>query len=68
VGQVLATDPQNRRGRVLSAGIAHDRMVLSDAQGRAEQALAEADQAAAQLDRMVALGNLSPAEVYGAAY
>jgi tetratricopeptide (TPR) repeat protein len=48
--------------------IAHDRMALSDAQGRSEQALAEADETVAQLDRLVALGNLTPSEVYGAVY
>ena len=65
---VLAKDPNNRTARVLSAGIAHDRMALSDAQGRAEQSLAEADQTAAQIERVVALGNLTPSEVYGAVY
>jgi serine/threonine protein kinase/tetratricopeptide (TPR) repeat protein len=65
---VLAQDPNNRTGRALAATIAHDRMALSDAQGRSEQALAEADQTVAQLDRLVALGNLTPSEVYGAVY
>jgi serine/threonine protein kinase/tetratricopeptide (TPR) repeat protein len=65
---VLEQDPNNRAGRVLSATIAHDRMALSDAQGRSEQALAEADQTVAQLDRLVALGNLTPSEVYGVVY
>ncbi|MGA8489803.1 MAG: protein kinase [Terriglobales bacterium] len=65
---VLAQDPNNRTGRVLASTIAHDRMALSDAQGRSEQALTEADQTVAQLDRVVALGNLTPSEVYGVVY
>jgi serine/threonine protein kinase/tetratricopeptide (TPR) repeat protein len=65
---VLVQDPNNRTARRLSAAIAHDRMALSDAQGRSEQALAEAEQTVAQLERLVALGNLTPSEVYGAVY
>jgi serine/threonine protein kinase len=65
---VFAQDPKNRTALVLSAGIAHDRMALSDAQGRSEQALAEADQTVAQIDRVVALGNLTPSENFGVVY
>jgi tetratricopeptide (TPR) repeat protein len=68
VEQVLATDPQNRIGRRLSASIAHDRMALSDAQGRSEQALAEADHTVAQLEQFVTLGNLTAGELYAAVY
>jgi len=65
---VLARDPQNRAGRLLSATIAHDRMNLSDVQGRVDEGVADADTAAEQLERFVALGNLTPAEVYGVVY
>ena len=65
---VLAQDPQNRGGRLLSATIAHDRMILSDVQGRIDEGVADADTAAEQLERFVALGNLTPAEVYGVVY
>jgi serine/threonine protein kinase len=65
---VLAQDPQNRGGRLLSATIAHDRMILSDVQGRVDKGVADADTAAEQLERFVALGNLTPAELYGVVY
>jgi serine/threonine-protein kinase len=65
---VLAQDPQNRAGRLLSATIAHDRMNLSDVQGRVDEGVANADTAAEQLERFVALGNLTPAEIYGVVY
>ncbi len=68
VGQVLATDPRNRTGRRLSASIAHDRMSLFHAQGRQEEALAQADQTVAQVEQFVALGNLTPGEVSAAVY
>ena len=68
VSQVLATDPRNRTGRRLSASIAHDRMSLFHAQGRQEEALAEADQTVAQVEQFVALGNLTPAELSAAVY
>jgi tetratricopeptide (TPR) repeat protein len=65
---VLAQDPQNRGGRLLSATIAHDRMILSDVQGRVDEGVADADTAAEQLEQFVALGNLTPAEIYGVVY
>ncbi len=65
---VLAQDPQNRDGRLLSATIAHDRMILSDVLGRLDEGVADADTAAEQLERFVALGNLTPAEIYGVVY
>ncbi len=68
LGQVLATDPQNRRGRRLSAGIAHDRMALSEVQGRPEQTLVEAAQTVTQIEKLVVLGNLTLGERYGAVY
>ncbi|MFZ3342817.1 MAG: serine/threonine-protein kinase [Terriglobales bacterium] len=65
---VLAQDPQNRAARLLAATIAHDRMNLSDVQGRVDEGVANADTAAEQLERFVALGNLTPAEIYGVVY
>jgi tetratricopeptide (TPR) repeat protein len=65
---VLAQDPNNRAGRELSATIAHDRMILSDVQGRVDEGVADADTAAEQLERFVALGNLTPEEIYGVVY
>ena len=65
---VLAQDPQNRAARLLSATIAHDRMNLSDVQGRVDEGVADADTAAEQLERFVALGNLTPEEIYGVVY
>ena len=65
---VLAQDSQNRGARLLSATIAHDRMILSDVQGRVDEGVADADTAAEQLERFVALGNLTPEEVYGVVY
>jgi serine/threonine protein kinase len=68
VDPILAGDPKNRDGLRLSSTIAHDRMILSDVQGRAEEALAEADQAAAQIERFFALGDLSPEDVYSVVF
>ncbi|HLX86138.1 MAG TPA: protein kinase [Terriglobales bacterium] len=65
---VLAQDPHNRAGRLLSATIAHDLMILSDVQGRIDEGGADADRAAEQLEHFVALGNLTPAEIYGVVY
>jgi serine/threonine protein kinase len=65
---VLAQDRQNRGGRLLSATIAHDRMILSDVQGRVDEGVADADAAAEQLEQFVALGNLTAAEIYGVVY
>lgn len=65
---VLAQEPQNRGARLLSATIAHDRMNLSDVQGRIDEGVADADTAAEQLERFVGLGNLTPAELYGVVY
>jgi serine/threonine protein kinase/tetratricopeptide (TPR) repeat protein len=68
IAPVLAQDPQNRAGRLLSATIAHDRMNLSDVQGRVDEGVADADKAAEQLEKFVALGNLTPEEIYGVVY
>ena len=43
-------------------------MTLSDVQGRPGEALAEADEAVAQVEQFVALGNLSPGDQYAAMY
>jgi serine/threonine protein kinase len=68
IAPVLAQDPQNRAGRLLSATIAHDRMNLSDVQGRVDEGVADADKTAEQLEKFVALGNLTPEEIYGVVY
>jgi serine/threonine protein kinase len=65
---VLAANPRNRDGRRLSATIAHIRMILSDVQGRPEEAQAEADETVAQVEQFVALGNLSSADHYAVMY
>jgi serine/threonine protein kinase len=68
VKPVLAGNPKNRAGRLLSSTIAHDRMILSDIQGRPAEASTEADETAMQLGQFVALGNLTPEELYGVVY
>src|SRR5277367_5867181 len=68
IAPVLAQDPQNRAARLLAATIAHDRMNLSDVQGRVDEGVADADITAEQLEKFVALGNLTPEDIYGVVY
>jgi len=68
VQPVLTKDPKDKLALAIASTIAHDRMVLAGAQGRPEEALADADIAAALVDRTTALSNFGPGDVSGAAY
>ncbi|HSP69447.1 MAG TPA: serine/threonine-protein kinase, partial [Bryobacteraceae bacterium] len=64
---VLKASPHNRKALLSSAAVAHDRMILSDANHRREDVLKEARKAAARLDVLLSLGRASPSETPPAA-
>jgi tetratricopeptide (TPR) repeat protein len=59
---VLKASPHNRKALLSSAAVAHDRMILSDANHRREDVLKEARKAAARLDVLLSLGQASQSE------
>jgi serine/threonine protein kinase len=58
----LAPDPANRRALVLSAEIAHDRMILAIMRDRRQEALADGGKMVAQLELLTIRGKLDPDE------
>jgi len=68
VDAILADDPKNRRALFIATTIAHDRMVLADAEGRHEESLAYAKDAASLIERFLSLGNADPGDVYSMVY
>jgi serine/threonine protein kinase len=68
VDAILADDPKNRRALFIASTIAHDRMILADADGRHEESLAYAKDAASLIERFLSLGNADAGEVYSMAY
>src|ERR1700722_397333 len=68
VDPILADDPKNRRALFIAATIAHDRMILADADGRHEESLAYAKDAASLIERFLSLGNTDPRDVYSMVY
>jgi serine/threonine protein kinase/tetratricopeptide (TPR) repeat protein len=68
VDAILADDPKNRRALFIATTIAHDRMVLADADGRHEESLAYAKDAASLIERFLSLGNADARDVYSMAY
>ena len=66
VDPILASDPNNERALAIAGTIAHDQMVLGSSVGRSpERILADADKAAALLERYTRLPNI---DLYGPAY
>jgi serine/threonine protein kinase/tetratricopeptide (TPR) repeat protein len=59
----LAASPQDARGLLVSALVAHDRMILADNDERPDEALAMAAKAAGRLDTLLALGTASTSEL-----
>jgi tetratricopeptide (TPR) repeat protein/predicted Ser/Thr protein kinase len=59
---ILSTSPRNRKALLLSAAVAHDRMILSDANHQREDMLKEAQKAAARLDALLRMGPASQLE------
>ena len=59
---VLRASPRNRRALLQWANVAHDRMILANNAHRNDDALAQARRAAARLDALVNLGELSQRE------
>lgn len=68
VDAILADDAKNRRALFIATTIAHDRMVLADAEGRHEESLAYAKDAASLIERFLSLGNTDPRDVYSMVY
>jgi len=68
VDAILADDPKNRRALFIAATIAHDRMILADGEGRHEESLAYAKDAASLIERFLSLGNADPGDVYSMVY
>jgi serine/threonine-protein kinase len=68
VDGILADDPKNRRALLIATTIAHDRMVLADSEGRREESLAYAQDAASLVERFLSLGNAAPHDVYSMVY
>jgi tetratricopeptide (TPR) repeat protein len=68
VDPILADDAKNRRALFIATTIAHDRMVLADREGRHEESLAYATNAASLIERLLSLGNTEPRDVYSMVY
>jgi serine/threonine-protein kinase len=68
VDAILADDPKNRRALFIAATIAHDRMILADADGRHEESLGYAKDAASLIERFLSLGNADPRDIYSMVY
>jgi len=68
VDAILAEDAKNRRALLIATTIAHDRMVLADAENRREESLAFAKDAASLIERFLSLGNADPHDVYSMVY
>jgi serine/threonine protein kinase len=68
VDAILADDAKNRRALFIATTIAHDRMVLADTEGRHEESLAYAKDAASLIERFLSLGNTEPRDVYSMVY
>ena len=68
VDAILADDVKNRRALFIATTIAHDRMVLADAEGSHEESLAYAKDAASLIERFLSLGNTDPRDVYSMVY
>jgi serine/threonine protein kinase len=68
VDAILVDDAKNRRALLIATTIAHDRMVLADAESRREESLAYAKDAASLIERFLSLGNADPHDVYSMVY
>ena len=66
VEPVLAASPQNRKALLISANVAHDRMILAHSDHRNDEALAQARKAAARLDTLLGRGKAAQSEMTSA--
>jgi serine/threonine protein kinase len=64
---VLARDPRNQQALLMSAGVAHDLMLLADARGRRTEVVQWAEKAAGRLEHFVQIG-VEQKWVYGVTY
>jgi serine/threonine-protein kinase len=62
VGPILSANPSNPKALLTAAKISRDRMILAENERRNDEAVAEARRAAACLNRLLDLGELSAAE------
>jgi tetratricopeptide (TPR) repeat protein len=60
---VLAASPQNRKALLVSAEVAHDRMILASSDHRNDEALAQARKAAGRLDALLSRGKAAQSEM-----
>jgi serine/threonine protein kinase len=60
---ILAASPQNRKALLISAGVAHDRMILASSGHRNDEALAQARKAAGRLDALLGRGKATQSEM-----
>jgi serine/threonine protein kinase len=60
---VLAASPQNRKALLISAEVAHDRMILASSGHRNDEALAQARKAAERLDALLGRGKAAQSEM-----
>src|SRR5580658_2513385 len=68
VDAILADDAKNRRALFIATTIAHDRMVLADAENSHEESLGYAKDTASLIERFLSLGNTDPRDVYSMVY
>jgi tetratricopeptide (TPR) repeat protein len=64
---VLRRSPRNRKALLLSARVAHDRMIVASTGHHRDEALAEGRKAVSRVDTMLSLGPTSPSEMLDAA-
>jgi tetratricopeptide (TPR) repeat protein/predicted Ser/Thr protein kinase len=60
---VLAASPQNRKALLISANVAHERMILASSGHRNDEALAQARKAAGRLDALLGRGKAAQSEM-----
>src|SRR5262249_9309793 len=64
IDQVLESRKTSAAALILSAGIAQDRMIVADSQGRKTDARIHSAKAIERLDQLFSLGNLTPQQRY----
>src|SRR5580658_6245987 len=68
VDAILADDAKNRRALFIATTIAHDGMVLADAEDSHEESLGYAKDTASLIERFLSLGNADPHDFYSMVY
>jgi serine/threonine protein kinase len=68
VDPILSDEPKNRRALFIATTIAHDRMILADTEGRHEDSLVHANEAASLIERFLSVGSDDPHDIYSMVY